>query len=328
MKPVTVGEHVMDAPAGATVEKRGDGYEVAAAPHFRVFVKPALTTNVSHDDLTKPGWGLSELHEEKHEDTIRLYRAKSRNKTSWFVDVLVDVGSDTYECATTQSIENSEAFTHEDVDAMLAACRTLRAADGESTSDGASSEGDEKDAACDDDLSKPAARNKCKARCDKNEARACSDLADQLAHESHESSGPSQMDKAAALYSKACDGGYGSACLEFGHLAAAGFAGDTSPTKYRKMTAAYAKGCDLKDANSCLWLGDTYFKGADVPKDAPKAMSAYARGCALSTVCGCKPIKEGSAKHDKDALAALAAVKKQCDGGDKRACEGLKAAKP
>jgi hypothetical protein len=116
----------MDAPAGANVEQSGDGYEVAA-PRFRVFVKPALTMDVSHEDLTKPGWGLSELQEEKHEKTIRLYRAKSRNKTSWFVDVLVDIGSDTYECYTKQSIENAEAFTHEDVDAMLAACRTLRA---------------------------------------------------------------------------------------------------------------------------------------------------------------------------------------------------------
>ncbi len=117
----------MDAPPGATVEERGDGYEVAAPPHFRVFVKPALTMDVSHDDLTKPGWGISELHEEKHEKTIRLYRAKSRNQTSWFVDVLVDVGSDAYECYTKQSIENAEAFTHEDADGMLAACRTLRA---------------------------------------------------------------------------------------------------------------------------------------------------------------------------------------------------------
>jgi hypothetical protein len=126
-KTVPVGELVMDAPLGATVEKRGDGHEVAAPPRFRVFVKPAITTDVSHDDLTKPGWGISELKEEQHEPTIRLYRAKRRNKTSWFVDVLVDVGSDTYECATTQSIVDSEAFTHEDVDAMLVACRTLRA---------------------------------------------------------------------------------------------------------------------------------------------------------------------------------------------------------
>ena len=89
----------------------------------------------------------------------------------------------------------------------------------------------------------------------------------------------------------------------------------------QKAVSFYKQGCDRDDSGSCKKLGDMYFKGKGVEKDAKKALSYHQKACDLDKLA-CR--NAGWFYHNKkEYQKAISFYKQGCDRDDSFSCSNL-----
>jgi hypothetical protein len=152
------------------------------------------------------------------------------------------------------------------------------------------------------------------ARCDSGDSYACYTLA---GHYEHGSDGAKlDLDKAIALYQKACAAKQLSTCFHLGMLLDDRKDGPGALDAFRRA-------CDLGSAAGCNNVGVAYFTGAGIPKDVDQGIAFYQKACDGKEGLACNNLgniyKEGKAVK-KDKARAKALFKAGCDAGNRSAC--------
>ena len=90
---------------------------------------------------------------------------------------------------------------------------------------------------------------------------------------------------AAALYTKACDGGRAEACTSLAHMF---WNGSGSVARdVPAATALFERGCAAKHDEACLFLALKYKAGDGVAEDAKKAQGFFWKACAAGHKGAC-----------------------------------------
>ena len=124
---------------------------------------------------------------------------------------------------------------------------------------------------------------------------------------------------------KECDGGNVVSCYELGVLydnAREGAAQD-----YQKAAELYSKACELGSGSGCSNLGFAYANGRGVKQDYAKASEFYAKACDMGNGGGCYNLgnlyaQGRGVKEDKNAAEKY--LKKACDMEPELACDRYK----
>lgn len=188
-------------------------------------------------------------------------------------------------------------------------------------------------------------------RCEKGQARACLERAEQLRGEDepkrrvfnkkacdggdllgctklgamHERGDGGDKNEAEAfrLYKQACDGDIGDGCNNLGYLYENGVA---VAQDSKEAVRIYEKGCGLKTGEACSNLGLLYEDGKGVAVDLKKAAALHREACDLEVGGGCSNLasmyRMGQGV-DRDPDQAKALNKKACDLGFAPACKRL-----
>ena len=149
--------------------------------------------------------------------------------------------------------------------------------------------------------------------CELGDAIGCSNAAN---YWSNGKGVTANKERAAALYTKACDGKFGDACELLGVMI---YSGDGVPKDVAKALAIFNKGCEQKSANSCKNAGVIYRDEASLA-DPAKALERFTTGCeTLDYGPACNQL--GLAYSDKhDETKAFAAYQHACTAGSEVGC--------
>jgi len=156
--------------------------------------------------------------------------------------------------------------------------------------------------------------------CDKNNARACS----QLGWKYINGSGvPKNIFQGLKFYDKACRLNYGNAC---GSLGFHYWDGKIITQDYKKAVKFYKRACDLNNGMGCSNLGAVYGVGHGVPKDFIKELKFYLKGCRLKEGTACDKVgymywKGTHIPQDYNKAASF--YKKSCDLNSEMGCFNL-----
>jgi TPR repeat protein len=163
-----------------------------------------------------------------------------------------------------------------------------------------------------------------RAACAKNTLPACSNLALLL----RDARGaPKDLDEAAKVAKKACDGGNAPGCLHLGLV-------KDAANDFTGATAAYERACGLKVFHGCTNHAVNLLKGVGVKKDEKRAMAMLEKTCGESVKKGTQypslraclvlgQLYEGGALVPKDKDAAKRLYKLACFGGLEEGCDRL-----
>jgi TPR repeat protein len=128
---------------------------------------------------------------------------------------------------------------------------------------------------------------------------------------------------AAAVYTKACDGGDADACSDLGLLFEQG---NGVGEDGARATALFTRACDAGSPLGCANLGLLFEGGLGVAKDEAHAAALYTKACDAGNTSGCSFLAfllgEGRGVA-KDEARSMALFTKACDGGDGRSCLNL-----
>jgi len=91
--------------------------------------------------------------------------------------------------------------------------------------------------------------------------------------------------KAAKLYTKACDGGIMEGCYNLGVLYSNG---DGVRQDKQKAVKLYSKACDSGIMEGCFNLGILYYYGKGIHQDKQKAKQLFRKACDGGLQSGCK----------------------------------------
>lgn len=100
--------------------------------------------------------------------------------------------------------------------------------------------------------------------------------------------GEKDYNKAAKLYTKACDNGYDMACANLGLMY---YDGQGVKQDFKKASELSKKTCDKNNAVACVNLGVQYTQGRGVKQDYKKAKELFGKGCDLGYQMGCNAYK-------------------------------------
>jgi Sel1 repeat len=112
-------------------------------------------------------------------------------------------------------------------------------------------------------------------RCDRDDALACTNLADTYA--------PQDAAHAVELYEKGCKGGDLRGCIDLGKLYEEG--GQGVARDFERARKLYARACEEGAARGCSGLGDLYAKRDG--EDLVQAAALYEKGCRRGDSYGC-----------------------------------------
>lgn len=129
--------------------------------------------------------------------------------------------------------------------------------------------------------------------------------------------------RAAALFAGACDGGDASACSVLGLMSSLG----QGVVKDESRAAALqVKACDGGVLEGCFHGGESFERGLGVAKDEARAAALFTKACDRSYGPACsrlgEMLEEGRG-GGKDEARAVAVLTKACDGGMSESCVDL-----
>ena len=170
------------------------------------------------------------------------------------------------------------------------------------------------------------------ASCDKNDVKACNDLADRL-----------QTGKyifrdglrAAELFEKSCNGGVGDGCTSLGNITLAGRASRNNPSVKKDpgakpdtagAIALYRKGCETGGMKGCVRLATFYKKGLKLTRDDAQAASLFRKACDAREFTGCAnlaPLYVSGEGVTPDLAAARDLAQRSCDAKVNLGCVEL-----
>ncbi|MFO0614960.1 MAG: tetratricopeptide repeat protein [Polyangiaceae bacterium] len=197
----------------------------------------------------------------------------------------------------------------------------------------------------------------CRVRCDANEARACTRLADLLfkgARAERDLPGalaaaqracaggdglgcstvalmlqdgiatPRDAKRAAELYDKGCELGVGVACFNRAFMYRESQPPDEAAAKrsFDKARAAYQASCDAGDQDWCTNLGVMFAMGAGVERDEAAALVIFRKACDTGNDNGCIEVAQALQRKgtQEDAAAARDLLLATCDRSPGLAC--------
>jgi TPR repeat protein len=129
--------------------------------------------------------------------------------------------------------------------------------------------------------------------------------------------------RAVDLYRMACDGGDASGC---GNLGLKYGAGEGVAKDEKRAAELFRKACDAGEAGGCNNLGVSYAFARGVPKDEKRAVELYSKACESGLAMACRSL---GYKYDagegvvKDAARAGEFYRRGCDGADPESCSNL-----
>ncbi|MFO0550554.1 MAG: tetratricopeptide repeat protein [Polyangiaceae bacterium] len=152
---------------------------------------------------------------------------------------------------------------------------------------------------------------KFQAGCDKDDADCCNNLG---VNYENGTGVDKDLDKALALYTKACDKGLILACRNQGIALQ-----DKDPAGAR---AAYEKSCNGDDADACNNLGALLEDGKGAKPDFDQAAKLYKKACDKGSVHGCVNYAQAQVNGKgvpEDVTAGIKALDELCQAGDDKA---------
>jgi uncharacterized protein len=136
----------------------------------------------------------------------------------------------------------------------------------------------------------------------------------------------SDLDQAAQLFKRACDGGYGLGCVYLGHKYDRGVNATRDEVKAAQL---YERGCQAGCPLGCLHLGEAYALARGVPRDAVQAARLFRQACDQGSATGCRFLAERydtgwkDAQLAQDQVEAMRLYQTACDARVWKACTVL-----
>jgi uncharacterized protein len=170
------------------------------------------------------------------------------------------------------------------------------------------------------------------ASCDRNDAKACNELADRL-----QAGRYILRDhlRAAELFEKSCNGGVGDGCSSLGNITLAGRGSRNDPSVKKDAgakpdtagaIALYRKGCDTGGMKGCVRLATFYKKGIKLTRDDAQAASLFRKACDAREFTGCAnlaPLYVSGEGVTQDVAAARDLAQRSCDAKINLGCVEL-----
>ncbi|MBK7579552.1 MAG: sel1 repeat family protein [Myxococcales bacterium] len=160
-------------------------------------------------------------------------------------------------------------------------------------------------------------QGQCRAQCDKNNARSCSQLA--LIYRAE---GKDQV-QAVAFFKKACNLGEESACAEHGAHLLNGIG--VEPDKFKALET-FKKACAAGDSLGCSFLGRMHRAGTATEPSEAKALALFKRACDGGFSQGCVElgtVHEQGVGTRRDYKQALRYYERACKADDADGCAHL-----
>jgi TPR repeat protein len=167
---------------------------------------------------------------------------------------------------------------------------------------------------------KQSERERLKARCERDEARACYLLANLWAEGT---GGPANARTAREHYERACNAGSGDGCNVIGRQLHEGGGGLQDEARARGF---YKRACQLGTIWGCFNLGLMLERGQGGPMDVVRARALYEQACAGANGRGCNNagiLHEKGQGGIRDERAARDRYTKACDQGFLWGCSNL-----
>ena len=193
--------------------------------------------------------------------------------------------------------------------------------------------------------------------CDKEDARACAELARRYRAGD---GAPRDPAKAVEAAEDGCDAGEPALCVEAGRAVLRGEGVKADPQRARELfsdacterthagcldlalmlqngtgvaqdpataVALFEKACAGGDASACQLLGDARYAGAGIPPDLKSAEAAFQRACGLELFSSCTKLGD-LFRVERDGARATEQYKRACAADEKDACTVLALSKP
>lgn len=160
--------------------------------------------------------------------------------------------------------------------------------------------------------------DECTRRCEADDAPACAGLG--LYYQDGKNGAPVDIERAIALYQRACDLGAGVGCFNLGLMYEFGSGVTPDPARaqahYDRARAGYEKQCEAGGLAWCVNLAIMYEDGTGVARDLDRARAIFDDACQRGGATGCLNLAE-TYRFGKGVAAdperAAAAAKRGCE---------------